>query len=180
MGVEQINTTNIALVFSLDAATVWLQDQIVNRIYTPDARGSFDLARHSSNVHGVTVNGIHLISTTTTAATPQNTSTPSSSATVSGVATSSGSRPPFFHSFTNRKNRVKVKFVRSDIAYSGNGRPIFTNIDALFVGLTDDKADLNSMLALVQSEFGPNFTIVGNDGLQIKDSPATRGMFLSV
>ena len=73
-----------------------------------------------------------------------------------------------------------MKFVRSDIAYSGNGSPIFTNIDAMFVDLTDDNADVNSMLALVQSEFGPNFTIVGNDGLQIKDSPATRGMFLSV
>ena len=180
MSVEQITTTSIALVFSLDAATVWLQDHIGSSIYIPDDEGRFEgLSRHSSNVHGVTVNGVNSQHGSTTPQ-PQNASTPNSSVTVSSVSTSA-LRPPFFHSVTSRKNvtRVKVKFVRSDVAYTGNGRSIFTNIDAMFVNLTDDNADVNSMKALVQSEYGPNFTIVGNDGLQIKNSPATRGMFFS-
>ena len=177
INVDQINTANLALIFSVNAATVWLQDRIGNKIYIPDSSGNFDIARHSSNVHGVTVNGVHLSSAVTGTAT-QNVSAAVSSTTLSSTATvtPSGSRPPFFQSVSSRKNKVKVKFVRSDITYSGNGRPNFTNIDVMFVDLTEDNADLNSMLALVRNEFGPNFTIVGNNGLQIKDSPATRGM----
>ena len=64
-----------------------------------------------------------------------------------------------------------MKFVHADITYSGNSHPIFTNIDAMFVNLMNDNADLNSMIALVRSEYGPNFTIYCWDvGLQIKDS----------
>ena len=94
----------------------------------------------------------------------------SSFTAVSGVTAPSGSRLPFLHSVSSRKKKLKVKFVRADITYSGNSHPIFTNIDAMFVNLMNDNADLNSMMALVRSEYGPNFTIAGNDGLQIKDS----------
>ena len=62
---------------------------------------------------------------------------------------------------TSRKKKVKVKFVRTDITYSGNSHPIFTNINAMFVNLTDDNADRNSMMALVQSEYGPNLLLLG-------------------
>ena len=53
MSTNQVSTTNIALIFGLNAGTVWLQDRIGSRIYIPDASGTFDLMRHSSVVHGV-------------------------------------------------------------------------------------------------------------------------------
>ena len=121
----------------------------------------FDLTRHSSKVHGVTVNGVYLKSTATTVSTSQTTQVPSSLTAVSGVTAPSGSRLPFLHSVTSRKKKLKVKFVHADITYSGNSHPIFTNITAMFVNLMNDNADLNSMMALVRSEYGPNFTIVG-------------------
>lgn len=171
MSTDQITTTNIALIFGLDAGTVWLQDRIGSRIYIPDASGTFDLTRHSSVVHGVKVNGVP------SSATPLPNSAASAPLTSSSIVTTpaAGSRPPFFSSVTSRKGKVKVKFVRADIAYSGNGRPSFTSIDAMFVDLTEENADVNSMLGLIRNEFGSEYTIVGNDGLPIKDSPATRG-----
>jgi hypothetical protein len=175
--VGQVTTASLGLIFNLDASTVWLQDRIGNRIYIPDADGNFDLMRYSSSVHGVTVNGVVAVPSTTNASQSQShtPSTASSSVTATPVTSSSGTRP-FFHSVTSRRNKAKIKIVRSEITYSGNGRPNFSNIDVMFIDLNEDNADVNSILALVRGEFGNNFTIVGNDGLQIKDSPATRGV----
>ena len=144
-----------------------MQDGIGNRIYIPDADGNFDLMRYSSSVHGVTMNGVAAVPSATTNASQSQSQTPttaSSSVTATPITSSSSTRP-FFHSVTSRRNKAKIKIVRSKITYSGNGQPNFSNIDVMFIDLNKDNADVNSILAHVRGEFGNNFTIVGNDGL---------------
>lgn len=88
-GANQHN--NIALIFSLNASTVWLQDQIGSRIYIPDARKRFDPTGHSSNVYEVTINEVHLLITATTTSTSRTVQAASSLTGVSDVATPPGS-----------------------------------------------------------------------------------------
>ena len=84
---------------------------------------------------------------------------------------------PFFHSVSSRNTKAKVKIVRARLSYAQNGRPVFQNIDVIFVDVTQENADARSIIRAVQEQFGANYTIVSNDGLEIKDGPGTRGIY---
>ena len=56
----------------------------------------------------------------------------------------------------------------------------FNNVDVIFVDVHEDNADAPSMLRAVQEQFGPGYTIVSNDGLEIKDGPGTRGTYVCI
>ena len=56
-----------------------------------------------------------------------------------------------------------------------NGRPIFNNVDVIFVDVHEDNTNIPTLLRSVREQFGPVYVIVSNDVLQIKDGPGTRG-----
>lgn len=53
---------------------------------------------------------------------------------------------------------------------------MFENIDVLYVDIDEATSNVQSLLNVVQEEFGDNYVLLTIDGLMIKDSPATRGM----
>ena len=185
---EQITTQSIALVFNLTPTTVWLQETYGLRIYIPDANGKFEIPRR---VFRVTVNGVRqdpqrLTAPTGSTAATSSTSSGNTSTSTNVTLTSTPAGPsdhsasqvnrPFFQSVT-RSSKAKIKILWADLMYSGNGKPVLSTSDACFVDITPGNANQPSILSAVQDEFGRNFTIVGNDGFEMKDSTATRGMY---
>ena len=49
-------------------------------------------------------------------------------------------------------------------------------IDVFYVDRDEATSNVPSLLKAVQEEYGDNYVLLTNDGLMIKDSPATRGM----
>lgn len=175
MNSSQVTTSAIALIFNLNPDTVWLQETIGSRIHIPNEDGSFALDA-SAIAYGVRVNGVSATAPQSQQQQQMQTSPIVSSATVTTPVTASHGRP-FFHSVTSRKTGTRVKIVRALLSYANNGRPNFNNVDVIFVDVHEDNADAPSMLRAVQEQFGPDYTIVSNDGLEIKDGPGTRGTY---
>ena len=174
MDIDQITTTSIALIFHLNPDTIWLQDTIGTRIYIPNDDGSFQLGS-SSIAYGCKVNGIPI-----NASQPMATETPpSTSHTIVSPTVGRSAERPFFHSVSSRNTKAKVKIVRARLSYAQNGRPVFQNIDVIFVDVTEENADARSIIRAVQEQFGANYTIVSNNGLEIKDGPGTRGSYMN-
>lgn len=174
INVSQVTASAIALIFNLNPDTVWLQETIGSRIYIPNESGSFALDA-SAIAYGVRVNGVP----PTTPQTQEQISPIGGSTTVitpvTPVTASHGR--PIFHSVSSRKTGTRVKVVRAHLSYAQNGKPIFNSVDVIFVDVHEDNADLPAMLRLVREQFGPDYIIVSNDGLEIKDGPGTRGMY---
>ena len=182
---EQITTHSIALVFNLNPATIWLQECYGHRIYIPDEHGNFEMPRR---VYRATVNGVRQDSPRSNVPTGSGVASTSSTSSANSITLTATSTPsdhssasqlnrPFFQSVASgRSSKAKIKIVRADVTYSGNGKPHFSTLDAMFVDITPGNANQPSILSAVQDEFGRNFTIVGNDGFEIKDATATRGM----
>ena len=78
-----------------------------------------------------------------------------------------------FKSVMAKRNKSKLKIVRANLRYAGNGKPTFESID---VFVDEATSNVPSLLKAVQEEYGDNYVLLTNDGLMIKDSPATRGM----
>ena len=169
MNVSQVTASAIALIFNLNPDTVWLQETIGSRIYISNECGSFDLDT-SAIAYGVRVNGVPA----TTPKSQQQVSPNGGSTTVITPVTASHGRP-MFHSVSSRKTGTRVKVVRAHLSYAHNGRPVFNNVDVIFVDVHEDNADVPTMLRSVREQFGPDYVIVSNDGLEIKDGPGTRG-----
>ena len=63
-----------------------------------------------------------------------------------------------------------------DVPPASNGKPTFESIDVFYVDIDEATSNVPSLLKAVQEEYGDNYVLLTNDGLMIKDSPATRGM----
>ena len=173
---SQVTTSAISLIFHLNPDTIWLQETIGSRIHIPNEDGSFSL-EGTAIAYGLRVNDVPAV---TPQRQPQQVrSQPSApSPTVTTPVNGNFHGRPVFTSVTSRKTKVKI--VRARLTYAHNGKPNFENIDVIFVDIHEDSADVVSMLRAVQEQFGPNYVIVSNDGLEIKDSPGTRGTLLIV
>ena len=172
INVSQVTSSAIALIFNLNPDIVWLQETIRSRIYIPNESGSFDLDT-SAIAYGVRVNGV-------SATTPKSQllqTSPSGSSTSTTVVTpvTASHGKPMFHSVSSRKTGTRVKVVRAHLSYAHNGRPIFNNVDVIFVDVHEDNADVPTLLRSVREQFGPDYVIASSDGLEIKDGPGTRG-----
>lgn len=62
------------------------------------------------------------------------------------------------------------------MTYAGNGRPQLQNIDAFYVDNNEASVNVVPRKKSLQEELGENYILVSNNGLTIKDSPATRGL----
>ena len=165
MNVQQINTSSLARIFSVTPDSIWLQQSVGNKIYFPNKDGSFSgIVSDRSAIYGLVVHGLSIRS--------QN----NASGLVSATPSSSRDAPPMFKSVMAKRNKAKLKIVRANLRYAANGKPMFENIDVFYVDIDEATSNVPSLLKVVQDEFGNNYVLLTNDGLIIKDSPATRGM----
>ena len=58
----------------------------------------------------------------------------------------------------------------------GRGKPEFQAVSQTYVELTEATANVDHILGVISSRWGPEYTLVTNDGLEIEDSTATQGV----
>ena len=155
----------------LDPATVWMREEYGSRIFFPDATNThFELP---VNAECLIVEG---------AATVQGPSSASSGVQVVTPVTTgytSGNRP-IFSSNQKKSQTFNVKVVQASLKWLPNGRPEFKQMGQIFVDITEHTANVQYVQCVVQSRWGPDYILVTVDGLQLDDSPGTKGMFTVV
>ena len=86
---------------------------------------------------------------------------------------------PAFRSVTahrqTRGKSVSVKIVQSRVSFSESGKPTFEKIGQMFVDVGEGTATVPYIQSTMQAEFGSNYTLVTNDGLELHDSAGTQG-----
>lgn len=169
MDVQQVNTSSLGMIFSLKPETIWLQLCTGVKLFLPDEDGKFPgiLNDVSVRCYGLKVNGVPNKGIFDT----MNVASPT-------VSTQSRDMPPVFRSVISRQHtsKSKLKIVRANMTYAGNGRPQFQNIDVLYIDIDEASANVVALQKSIQEELGENYILVTNDGLTIKDNPATRGL----
>lgn len=106
--------------------------------------------------------------------------------TLSATHTQPGSTTHSYSGFqsvtqqTSRKNSIggfSLKVVQARITHiSDKGRPNFKMEGQTFIELCEKTPNVGYVLTWVQREFGPGYTIVTLDGLEVKDSSGTQGL----
>ena len=154
-------------ILQLDSATVWMRE-FGTRIFFPDAANTrFDLP---VNVECLIVEG------TTTVQGPSSASSGVQVVTPAATVYTSGNRP-LFSSNQKKSQTFNIKVVQARLKWLPNGRPEFKQSGQLFVDITEATANVQYVQSVVQSRWGPDYILVTADGLQLDDSPGTKGMF---
>ena len=59
----------------------------------------------------------------------------------------------------------------------GRGKPEFKATSQVYIELTEVTAHLDHILEVIRRRWGAEYNLVTNDGIEMEDSPATRGKF---
>ena len=99
-------------------------------------------------------------------------------------ATSHSAAGPSYSGFQsvvhqNRRNGggFSLKVVQARITHiTAKGRPNFEVQGQSFIEVNEKSANVGYIRTQVQQEFGPEYTVVTADGLEVKDSTGTQGI----
>ena len=110
---------------------------------------------------------------------------PCSSLTLSSTPTTShsaASLPPPFQSVVAPKRGAaySLKIVQARMVKSRGKKPEFQCLSQLYTDIVESTANVDCILTVVQRRWGEDYTLVTNDGLELLDSPGTRGTNLQV
>ena len=100
---------------------------------------------------------------------------PSSVQVVTPVTTGSSTRP-FVSSNQKKSQTFNVKIVQASLKWLPNGKPEFKQIGQLFIDITEATANIEYVQSVIQNKWGPYYILVTVDGLQLNDSPGTKGI----
>ena len=186
---EQITVENLRVAFKVDPSTVWLREDIGSKAFFPDSTGLFPTLQATSltEIYRLKVEGSpdsnserRIVSGSTIQSDQPSSSgnnqlqtTLTAGPTFSGLG--SHARPVFRSVKHKGEETTIVKIVKSKLSFNHMGKPEFNVIDAIYCNVTNTLADVPTVLRHVHTEIGTSYTLVSNDGLEIKDLPATRG-----
>ena len=71
--------------------------------------------------------------------------------------------------------RYSLKVVKATISGKAGNKPVFNNLEQIYVDLTDKTASAITIKSAVQDEWGDDYTVVTSDGLEVRDSAGTTG-----
>ena len=75
----------------------------------------------------------------------------------------------------NKYNSYNVKVVKAKKTINGSGKADFISLDNMFIEINSSNANSAYVKSCVQKQWGDDYIVVSKDGLEIGDSPATRG-----
>ena len=97
------------------------------------------------------------------------------SAMDSPAGPSSGTAPSVKGGLSMKYNSCTAKVVKAAKKLTGSGRTEFECFETTYVDLKPSTANVTYIESCIQAKWGDEYIIVGNDGLKICDSSATRG-----
>jgi len=155
----------------VDPSEVWLREECDRTAYFPQ-EGHFQLHSDSLSTHTMLiVEGPEMGG--------QRTSNPRqpSSISIKSTHNSTPLPPPTFRSVTATRMRLSfsLKVVIARVQRQGRGKPEFQPTSQTYIELTEATANVEHILGII-SWWGPEYTPLTNDGLEIEDSTATQCM----
>ena len=177
---NQVTVARLSTAFGIEEASLWLKEEISGRGFFPE-NGSFDsLSQYQGDIYRLCVEGRAM---STRQAVLQESDSRARSGPFRVITESAGmdmpvrpsQGPPAFRSvFSSRKGTHETITVKIKKATNGpNGK--LTATEAAYCTLTDATASVPFVTTFIQQEFGASYVLVGNDGLEIRDQPGTRG-----
>lgn len=173
MLISQVTTVNLRRVFQVDPATVWLQDDVDDTAYFPSEEGTFSNLQSSQGfyVEGPAISrssGIPGCSSVSLTSTPPPPLPPSQFKSVVPVAKRSSPM---------NGNFVRVKVIKADMQWNGKtNKPVFTPSHQTYVEVQESTANVDYIKNNIRRQWGDNYILVTNDGLELEDSSATQGL----
>lgn len=162
----------------VDPTEVWLRDEFDGATFFPMENGCFNLLELGvSSYTNLIVEGRTAVQTPASSLASRLRS--ASGVTVCSTPTTSLPSPSFRSFIPQRKSSFSLKIVKARISskHKGNSKPAFQPIGQMYVDITDSTANLQYIHACIQNQWGDEFTIATNDGLELEDSPATQGIY---
>ena len=171
----------LSRMFNVDPTTLWLRDTFNNRAYFPTNDDTFDLkAEGVTSFAELVVEGENVSSASVNRTGPStitlstgNSSTRSSSPSYPGFTpvVSQGRRS------TTATGGYSLKVVQARISCISGGRPQFQKLGQTFIVLGESTANIHHISSAVKTEFGDDHIVVTADGLEVRDSSGTQGMY---
>ena len=191
MSVNTLLTVSLlSRMFSVDAASVWLKEYATSRVYAPNDDGEFP-GFHPDITTRVVVEGRDAESFTTSPNLPSATTlsvtssgrlaaTPSGfGSTINSTLTTSNRRAGWsgFKSVVgSRPTTHLTKLLKAKMTKSPKTKKVSLDvIDQAFLEITESDANVNFISKHIVEISGPNWVLVSAEGVEIADSPATRG-----
>lgn len=177
---SQVSTTNLKRVFHVDPASVWLIDDMDGTAYFPEPDGFFQglASLHAFNVEGPdNAESSNATTRSTFSSTPIG--RPAFRSVISNKSSSSkNSHGSSGSTETYRLRITKAVMTRTDCGAGGSNsksRPSFTKLKQDFFIIEESTANVPYILKVVRERWGQSYILVGNNGLEIEDSPGTQG-----
>ena len=158
----------------VEPADTYLEDELDGTVYLPQSQtGRFDLS-DSCRYATLLVIGTELVASSSNL--PCTPSTPRS------VTVSSSPSPyaPVFRSVIAPKRGITstftLKVVKANMTRkAGKGKVEFEVIGQTHIELTEETANLTYILEIIHKQWGEEYKLVTNDGVEFEDSPAIQG-----
>ena len=167
---------------------MWLRCDFSNRAFWPSENGEFNLSSHHDFAHLI-VEGPPAVSPHLPAAEVVNFGSPGPS-TIAGLPALTMSALPKRGSYSGFQSVVSMATTTSKrkgsavalkIIVAKMTRPAekiaFEKREQIFVSITETTATLPYILAQVKEHVGDDYIIVTCDGLELKESTGTEGMY---
>ena len=178
ISLEQITVENLRRMFQVNPQEVWLRDSIEDTAFFPEPDGTFNLPSADS---GFAVEGPPQPTTTLPRLSRYN----SPGLSPMSLSSSQSANPPSFHSVVSASKRqsagckLTVKVMKAKMTKS-RSKPLFDTSSAMHVEVTEETANINHIVQSVKDLCGSQYIVVTVDGLEMEDSPATRGKLLHI
>ena len=170
--ISQLKVETIGKAFSVNPSTVWLREEIGHRAFFPEENGTFaEMEDMVDEVYSLIVEGTD---STKESCSPE----PKPSGLIPCAATKeTNSNNQQYSTGISKRGpiAVSVKIMLANMRLGPQNKPEFTPIDVAYCEVTEDTANAPYISSFIKQQFGDNYVLTSNDGLEIKDFSGTRG-----
>ena len=160
----------------VNPSDVWLRDECDGSVCLPEQNGDFNL----DQIGPYTT----LVVEGPTAGFSMRAGMVSSTSGRSQQTHMQSSLPPapmFRSVIASKKITFSLKVLKARMIQTRKGKkPEFETTGQMYVDLTDATANITHIRGKIQEQWGAEYTIVSNEGLEIEDSSATQGQWLAI
>ncbi len=158
---------------------MWLKEEYGSRAYFPESDGSFNIP--NIILGSLKVNGTPLVVERASAdhhIVPPSTNPNHTISVATGSKSALGNSPIFksvvAHRSRHENQSVTVKIIQATLTFP-NGKANFQKIGQIYIDVVESTATVLYISSVIRAEFGDDYVLVTNDGLELTDGTGTKG-----
>jgi hypothetical protein len=162
---NQVTVENLRRLFQVNPTETWLRDHESDQAYFPED-DNFDL------------DDVVSFSTLIVEGPPLSSLPPPRSRVTISSTSPTATPSPSFRSVTapKRTSSFGLKVVKAKIIKNGRRNPEFKPICQTYIDIVESTANLTYILDVIHQRWGPEYTLVTSDGIELEESPSIKGL----